>query len=166
MTAPAPAALPATIIGCSNVVISGGRYLLVKESKVSARSRYNLPAGKPELGETLADAAAREAKEETGLEVRPDYLIAVFHCPRTSEGVGVVNFVFRSQVVGGRLRQSSEHPEVRFFTREEVAALGREGRLRGVHIELAIDQCAAGARLATGTIQLVPSSAPGGVARG
>ncbi len=154
MTAP----LPATIIGCSNVIMADGRYLLVQESKASARLRYNLPAGKPELGETLAGAAAREALEETGLQVEPQYLVAIFHCPRTSEGVGVVNFIFRSTVVGGRLRSSVEHPDVGYFSREEVAALGRQQQLRGIHIELAIDQCAAGARLPLGIVQLVDGS--------
>jgi 8-oxo-dGTP diphosphatase len=149
---------PTTVIGCSNLIIEEQRYLLVQESKVSARSRYNLPAGKPELGETLRAAAAREAREEAGLEVDPQYLIAIYHCPRTSEGVGVVNFVFRSKVVGGELRPTAEHPDVRYFTRDEVAELGRARRLRGAHIELAIDQCAAGARLPQDIVQLVASS--------
>lgn len=152
--------MPATVIGCSNVIVADGRYLLVQESKVEARSRYNLPAGKPELGETLAEAAAREALEETGLVVRPEDLLAIYHCPRTSEGVGVVNFVFRSEVVGGELRPTAEHPDARYFTREEVAELGRAGRLRGVHIELAIDRCAAGARLPSDVVQLIPSWEP------
>lgn len=153
---------PASVIGCSNVIVEDGRVLLVQESKASARSRYNLPAGKPELGETLAGAAAREALEETGLVVEVEHLIAIFHCPRTSEGVGVVNFVFRSRVVGGALRTPAEHPDAGYFSREEVAQLGRAGRLRGVHVEMAIDQCAAGARLPSGTVQLVAASpAPG-----
>ena len=149
------APLPSTIIGCSNLIVDDGRYLLVQESKASARSRYNFPAGKPELGETLAEAAAREAREETGLDVQVEYLIAIYHCPRTSEGVGVVNFVFRSRVVSGELRITAEHPDVRYFTREEVAELGRSDRLRGVHIEMAIDQWDSGARLPLGTVQLV-----------
>ena len=157
--------LPATVIGCSNLIIVGGRYLLVQESKGPARSRFNLPAGKPELGETLPEAAVREAREETGLDVEVEHLVAIYHCPRTWEGVGVVNFVFRSKVAGGALRTTAEHPVVGYFSREEIAQLGREGRLRGVHIELAIDQCATGARLAMDTVQLI-ASAPSPAAPG
>ena len=149
------------VIGCSNLVLDGGRYLLVQESKATARARYNFPAGKPEIGETLMEAAAREAREEAGLDVVPEYLVGIYQCARTSEGVGVVNFVFRSQVVGGAITTSEEHPSVGYFTREEIAGLGREGRLRGIHIELAIDQCAAGARIPLETIQIVPSSTLG-----
>jgi 8-oxo-dGTP diphosphatase len=147
--------LATTLIGCSNLVVRDGRYLLVQESKEPARSLFNLPAGKPELGETLPEAAVREAREETGLDVQVEYLVAIFHCPRTSEGVGVVNFVFRSKVSGGQLRTSAEHPVVEYFSRDEIAELGRQGRLRGVHVELAIDQCAAGARLPMDTVQLI-----------
>lgn len=150
--------VPPFVIGCSNLVVTEQGYLLVQESKASARARYNFPAGKPELGETLAEAAVREAREEAGIDVTPEYLVGIYQCPRTSEGVGVVNFVFRSAPTGGAVRTSEEHPEVRYFTREEVAGLGRQGRLRGIHIELAIDQCAAGARLPLDTVQVVPSS--------
>ena len=154
--------LPPTLIGCTNLIVDGDRYLLVQETKVPARHLYNLPAGKPELGETLPAAAAREALEETGLDVEPEYLVGIFHAPRTNEGVGVVNFIFRSRVIGGALRTSAEHPDVRYFTRAEVAELGREGRLRGVHVERAIDQCAAGARLPLDIVQLIAPSTPPG----
>ncbi len=82
------------IIGCCNLIgdeVSG--YLLVQESKPSVWFRYNLPAGKPEVGETLAEAAVREADEETGLSVSVSHLIGIYQCPQTSEGFGVVNFV-------------------------------------------------------------------------
>jgi ADP-ribose pyrophosphatase YjhB (NUDIX family) len=73
------------IIGCSNLIAEADRYLFVRESKASARARYNLPAGKPEAGETLIEAAVREAREQTGLDVVVDHLIGLYHCPRTSE---------------------------------------------------------------------------------
>ena len=102
----------------------------------------------------------REAREETGLDVEVEYLVAIYHCPCTSEGVGVVNFVFRSEVIGGEIRTSAEHPTVGYFSREEIADMGREGRLRGVHVELAIDQSAAGARLPMDTVQLIACLPP------
>ncbi|MHB1555279.1 MAG: hypothetical protein ACYCZP_15340, partial [Acidimicrobiales bacterium] len=60
------------------------------------------------------------------------------------------------------------HPAVGYFSREEIAELGRAGRLRGVHVELAVDQCAAGTRLPMGTVQLIacaPSPSPAGSQR-
>ena len=149
------------IVGCCNLIEADGHYLLVRESKPSARGRFNFPAGKLEAGESLVAAAAREALEEAGLEVEPGHLVGLYHCPRTSEGFGVVNFVFASTIVGGEVTTSDAHPEVCWFTREEVAALGRQLLLRGTHIEVAIDDHAAGRRLPADTIREVePSPLP------
>src|SRR4051812_16105074 len=75
--------VPGFIIGCCNLIADNSRYLLVQEAKPSAWSRYNLPAGKPERGETLVQAAVREAKEETGLDVTVEHLVGIYQCPRT-----------------------------------------------------------------------------------
>ena len=45
-----------------------GELLLTKSHKW--RGKYSVPGGHIELGETAVDAARREIKEETGLEVR------------------------------------------------------------------------------------------------
>lgn len=153
---------PTVIIGCSNLVEREGTYLLVREGKPSARGRFSLPAGKPEVGETLMEAAVREAKEETGLDVAIDHIVGLFHCPRNDEGFGVVNFVFASEVTGGEIVTSDAHPEVRYFTRDEVADLARRRLLRGSHIELAIDDFARGQRLPLEILRVMPASPPPG----
>lgn len=146
------------IVGCGSVIRNGDGYLLVQESKPVARSRFNLPAGKPEVGETLVEAAVREAKEETGLEVEVDHLIGLYQCARTSEGFGVVNFIFASRVVGGTICATREHPVVRYFSRAEIAGLADERLLRGSHIEIAIDDGDRGQRLPLNTVRLVAAS--------
>jgi 8-oxo-dGTP diphosphatase len=148
---------PAVIIGCCNLVTNdAGCYLLVQESKASAWYRFNLPAGKPEEGETLVDAAVREAQEETGLDVAVDHLVGIYQCPRTSEGFGVVNFVFFSQVVGGALRTSLAHPVVRYFSTKEIAEMVSARMIRGRHVPAAIADHESGRHLATSLIQIVP----------
>ena len=149
---------PGVIIGCGNLVERGGSYLLVREGKASARARFNLPAGKPEVGETLIEAAVREAKEESGLDVTVDHIVGLYHCPRTSEGFGVLNVVFASTVTGGDIVTSDAHPEVRYFTRAEVADLSTRRLLRGSHIELAMDDHAAGQSLPLDLLRVVPPS--------
>ncbi len=49
-------------------VIEAGRVLLVAHQFSNHPRAWLLPGGRVELGETLTEAAAREIREETGLE--------------------------------------------------------------------------------------------------
>lgn len=53
------------------IVFRDGSVLLVKRGRDPNRSRWSIPGGSLEVGETVEVAAARETREETGVEVRP-----------------------------------------------------------------------------------------------
>ncbi|HEX8914398.1 MAG TPA: NUDIX domain-containing protein [Humisphaera sp.] len=57
-----------------------GRFLLVQES--SHGTRWYVPAGRVEAGETLAAAAVRETLEEGGIRVRLTGVLRIEHTPR------------------------------------------------------------------------------------
>ena len=61
----------------ATVVEKDDRFLLVHE-KDGDRQVYNQPAGHWDEGETIQAAAIREAREETGWEVRLDYIIGQY----------------------------------------------------------------------------------------
>lgn len=63
------------------IVERDGRYLLVEERAEQERVVYNQPAGHVEMGETLIDAARREALEETGWDVEITDLIGLYVYP-------------------------------------------------------------------------------------
>ena len=147
-------------MAAGNLVVRSDHVLLVEEAKPSAGRRYALPAGKVEPGETLVDAAVREALEETGLHVQVTSLVGIYHCPATSEGTAVVNFVFESEVVGGVITPTAAHPEVRFVSFDEVEQLAAAHRLRGTHVLRSLRALRSGRRLPLALVELVPASPP------
>ncbi|WP_367351892.1 NUDIX hydrolase [Achromobacter animicus] len=67
MTTPAPRPIAATIAA----VVRDGHVLLVRRANPPDQDRWAFPGGKIDAGERLADAAARELLEETGVTAEP-----------------------------------------------------------------------------------------------
>lgn len=57
------------VVGVGVVVVDCGKLVLVRRGAEPAFGKWSFPGGAVELGETVRDAALRETKEETGLDV-------------------------------------------------------------------------------------------------
>ncbi|MGC9523488.1 MAG: NUDIX hydrolase [Anaerolineae bacterium] len=62
-------------LGASVAIIEDGRVLLTKRDDVEA---WALPGGRIEAGESVVEAACREALEETGLEISVTRLVGIY----------------------------------------------------------------------------------------
>jgi ADP-ribose pyrophosphatase YjhB (NUDIX family) len=92
-----------------------GRVILLRRGFEPGRGRWTFPGGFVDLGESVEDAARREAIEELAIEIEIDGLVGVYSRPQDR----VVLIVY-----GARTRQvpqtSAEAIEVRRFEREEL----------------------------------------------
>ncbi len=96
-----------------------GQILLVRRSD---DGRWCLPCGWIEPNETPAEAAVREAREETGLEVRPLQLVDVF-TRKPGMGFGphsAIAVLYLCEVVGGQPQLSHEIIETAYQRIEDV----------------------------------------------
>lgn len=115
------------LIGVGAIIISRGQVVLIKRGKPPLMGEWSIPGGMLELGETLRDGAEREAREETGIEVRATELLGVFErvvpdeAGRTKYHYVLVDFL--CEVVSGELCAGHDACDARWFTPEEVAAL-------------------------------------------
>jgi len=74
-----------------------GRFLLVEEETEDG-IRFNQPAGHLDEGESLVEACAREALEETAWHFRPTSLVGVYQWPRPRGDITYLRFAFAGEL--------------------------------------------------------------------
>ncbi|KIH77968.1 8-oxo-dGTP diphosphatase [Geoalkalibacter ferrihydriticus] len=91
------------------------RILLIRHH----RRGWEIPQGRVEEGEGLLEALHREVREESGVEITPGPLAAVFS--KTSPPAAVI-FSFIADYRSGTLRPSEETPELAWFSPQAALA--------------------------------------------
>lgn len=119
-----PAPDPAPPLAVCVVVAAGDRYLFVRRAPGRPAPGYWTPVtGKLEPGETLAEAAVREVREETGLDV--SILPGELQRTLTADG-GYLLVWFRAVPRGGQgplILAPDEVSEARWVTAAEILEL-------------------------------------------
>ena len=100
------------------------KILMVQENKESKKGKWNMPAGKLDNNESIIDAAIREAKEETGIDINIKGLIAILENV-TSIGQLVV-FYFMGEYKSGEIEFDNEEiADVKWMTEKEIKNLDK-----------------------------------------
>jgi 8-oxo-dGTP pyrophosphatase MutT (NUDIX family) len=83
----------------ATVVVADGRLLCVEE-RVNGRLVINQPAGHLEPDESLAEAALRETREETGWDVRLTAFLGAYQWKAEETGRHYLRFAFAAEPEG------------------------------------------------------------------
>ncbi|WP_337019717.1 NUDIX hydrolase [Oceanobacillus massiliensis] len=104
---------PKHIVSAAAIVINDeNEILLIK----GPRRGWEMPGGQVEEGESLTEAAIRETKEESGIDIEITSFCGVFQNVTGS----ICNTLFLGKPVGGEERTSAESLEVGYFSIEEA----------------------------------------------
>lgn len=100
-------------------IFRDGKILLVHENN----GTWSLPGGWCDVNQSVAPNVIKEAKEETGLDVLAQRLIAVQDWRRhnvCNYAYGVVKIFVLCGILGGAFEENIETTEIRYFGREEL----------------------------------------------
>jgi ADP-ribose pyrophosphatase YjhB (NUDIX family) len=105
---------PKLVVGC--VPEHEGKIILCRRAIEPRRGFWTVPAGFMENGETLPDAAAREAREEALIDVSIGSLLAVVHVLYAHQ----VHMFFRAQMRTANFGAGTESLEVELVRAEDI----------------------------------------------
>ena len=89
--------------------------VLVKRKNDPYAGRWAIPGGFVEYGETVEDAARREAEEETGLQISLKGIVGIYSEPGRDPRGHVVSICYLAETEGGELRASTDAADVKVF---------------------------------------------------
>ncbi len=96
------------------VVLKDDRVLLTRRINPPLKGSWSLPAGFMDAGEDPQEAACRECREETGLEIHIDHLVDVFSGREHPNGADLV-LIYQATLIGGILAAGDDADRADFF---------------------------------------------------
>jgi ADP-ribose pyrophosphatase YjhB (NUDIX family) len=117
------------MLGVTVAIVDGDQVLLTKREDFEV---WCLPGGAVDDGESVATAAIREAREETGLEVELRRLVGIYSRPKWWNSMHLV--LFAARPIGGVLRPDPhEVVEAGYFRLDALPAPLLSGHSRQIH---------------------------------
>ncbi len=117
--------VPRVAVGA--VVFHENRVLLIRRGQAPSDGQWAIPGGVVELGETLAQAAEREIREETGIQIAAQEPIYVFDVverdPTDKVRYHYVIVDLAARYLGGELHAGDDAAEARWVSADEMKRL-------------------------------------------
>ena len=97
------------------LILGPGGLVLVKRKNPPYKGYWALPGGIVDDGETCEEAAVREAKEETSLDVKLLNIEKVLSEPGRDPRGQTVSIVYRAERAGGELKAADDASDAKYF---------------------------------------------------
>lgn len=107
---------PKIAVGTIIRVDDDGRIVLVKRAIEPGYGKWVFPGGYVDRGEQVVEAAVREAREESGLEIRVDGLVNIY----SYAGRTPIIIVYAASMTGGSLCVDEECLEAATFVQHDI----------------------------------------------
>ena len=126
------------IIGSRKIILNCAGAVIVRDGKILFQRRtdngkWGLIGRLVEMNETYEEAALREIWEETGLEVKLDSFLGIYHNHNmvwsNGDAAHVISAMFTAGIVSGEPRIDEESYELRFFGKDELPELFAEDHI-------------------------------------
>ncbi len=113
------------VVGVGVIVLRGNDVLLVRRGAPPLKNQWSIPGGKQERGETVRDAAHREIREETGVEIALIGLVDVVDgIRRDNTGAPVSHYTlidFAAEWVSGEAVAGDDAAEARWIPLKKLS---------------------------------------------
>jgi ADP-ribose pyrophosphatase YjhB (NUDIX family) len=107
-------------VACGTVSEQDGKIALIQRNIEPKKGYWSFPCGFMEIDETTEQAALRETREETGLEVELEGHLGTYSYPDHYYGGAIVVVVYRARVLRGRLQADDDCCDARMITEAEI----------------------------------------------
>lgn len=128
-------------LGSQKIILNCAGGIVVKDNKIllqrrSDNNEWGLVGGLLELDESYLEAAIREIKEETGLDVEAKSFLGIFHNYNMMWGNGdkahTIGAYYVFEIVGGNLTIDEESHDLKFFSLDELPYLFAEDHVAAI----------------------------------
>ena len=125
-------------IGHRKIILNCAGALIIRDGKILFQRRtdngqWGLIGGLVEMNETYEEAALREILEETGLEVKLNSFLGIFHNHNmvwsNGDAAHVISAMYTAEIVSGEPRIDEESYELSFFGADELPPLFAEDHI-------------------------------------
>lgn len=107
------------------IIKKDSEVLLVRRKKDPFKNYLSLPGGFVDEGERVEDAARREAKEETSLDIEPIEILGVYSDPRRDPRKHIMSIVFIAQIIDcnnneAKAEAKDDAEQIEWMTLEDI----------------------------------------------